>query len=312
MRKVECRLRNANRRMMKCRVLLALVLSSMWLMANATKRIEPVLDSLCVVVYLNEAGDARVMEKRVMRVEGDYEEGYTIIPPLMEGSHLKRFRVFDDRGDFYYQYVADWSTVNGVAGKTDKCGIMYGDDGGYKLCWGMGHEGYREYWVEYVLTDVVRGYADCDAFVRQFIAPDVMPLPRFFCVIVSLDGHDFAKGEVKAQVDDFPEKVRLSDNVTVWPKSRKRLKPGEFITLECQFKKGIFAPRLVTDERYTQVLASRGRSTDKKSSAHPDNVQSLRSWLLIFVLGLCVGCLLMVVGVIVLRALRLRKQENDS
>lgn len=259
------------------------------------------LDSLCVLVYLQPNGDARVLEKRVMRVEGDYSEGYTIVAPLEEGSHMKNFKVFDDHGERYYQYVADWSTVHGLHEQTEKCGIMYGDDGGYKLCWGMGHEGYRQYWVEYVITSLVRGYGDCDAFVRQIIAPDAQPLPRFFCVIVNSDGHEFVPEEVKAEVTGFPQKARVDGTVTVWPLKRSQLATGEHVTLECRFKKGIFDPELITDESFKGNAPIR-------SDAPQMNLLSRGRTLLIGLLAIVViGLVCVVAFVVVMAYMRRRK-----
>ena len=252
------------------RTLFLAALSAICLSAQAAPRIEPVLDSLCVVVHLQPNGDAEVLEKRVMRVEGDYSEGFTIIPPLEEGSHLKDYNVFDEHGDHYYEYVADWSTVSGQNGQAGKCSIMYGDDGGYKLCWGLGHEGYREYWVKYVITSLVRGYGDCDALLWQFIAPGGKPLPRFFCVIVSLDGHEFVPEEVQADVFGFPKKPRVDGTVTVWPIDRQQLKPNEHVTLQCRFKKGIFSPDLLTDEKFEGDKRMSSNSSSSKSSLPMD------------------------------------------
>lgn len=270
-------------------------------MASGATKIEPVLDSLCVLVYLQPNGDARVLEKRVMRVEGDYSEGYTIVAPLEEGSHMKDFKVFDDHGEHYYQYVADWSTVHGRHEQTGKCSIMYGDDGGYKLCWGMGHEGYRQYWVEYVITSLVRGYGDCDAFVRQIIAPDVKPLPRFFCVIMSLDGRKFVPEEVKAEVTGFPQKARVDGTITVWPLKRSQLAAGEHVTLECRFKKGIFDPELITDEPFKGNAPIR-------SDSPKTNLISRGHALLFSLLAIVVVGLLGVVAYVVMMAYMRRRK----
>ena len=75
-------------------VCVALLLSTASMTVAGSPAVEPVLDSLCVVVSLDSDGDARVVEKRVMRVEGHGAEGYTIVPPLDEDSHLDDFKVF--------------------------------------------------------------------------------------------------------------------------------------------------------------------------------------------------------------------------
>ena len=74
-------------------VCVALLLSTASMIVAGSPAVEPVLDSLCVVVSLYSDGDARVVEKRVMRVEGHGAEGYTIVPPLDEDSHLDNFKV---------------------------------------------------------------------------------------------------------------------------------------------------------------------------------------------------------------------------
>lgn len=277
---------------MKRGVLLSIVFLAVGKLSCGASRIEPVLDSLCVVVHLSPNGDATVLEKREMRVEGDYTEGYTIVAPLEEGSHLKDFKVFDERGDHYYEYVPDWSTVHGVNGQAGKCSIMYGDDGGYKLCWGMGQEGYREYWVKYVITSLVRGYSDCDALLWQFIPPGGKPLPRFFCVILCFDEHEFVPEEVEAKVFGFPQKARVNGTVTVWPVNRSQMLAGEHVTLQCRFKKGIFAPDLLSDEKFEGYTSS---SFASKTSVSRSSSSSARHVLLI---GMLAMGILALIGVI--------------
>lgn len=214
---------------------------------------DPVLDSLYVVVWLKPNGDAEFTEKRVMHVDDDGTEGYTVVSNLLEGSHIKEFKLFDEHGQQYYTHVPDWDALHTRNEKALKCGVVESEPGTFCICWGLGHKGAREYWVNYTITNVVRSFADYDAFWHQFVAPGMEPLPRFTRVIISQDGKEFPKGSVKAWGRGYDGDVRVRTSSIVADKVLP-LGENEHVTLLCRMEKGLFQPVLSTNMAFRELM----------------------------------------------------------
>lgn len=213
-----------------------------------------VLDSLYVVVWLKPNGDAEFTEKRVMHVDATGTEGYTVVSNLMEDCHIKEFKVFDEHGEHYYTHVTDWDALHTRNEKALKCGVVETEPGTFCICWGLGHTGVREYWVSYTITNVVRSYADYDAFCHQFVAPGMEPLPRFMEVIISRGSDvDFPEGSVKAWKQGVKGELHVREHSVV-AKKYSPLGSNEYVTLLCRIEKGIFEPALSTDAEFKELL----------------------------------------------------------
>ena len=237
---------------------------------------DSVLDSLYVVVWLKPNGDAEFTEKRVMHVDDEGTEGYTVVSSLMEGSHIKEFKLFDDHGEHYYTHVPDWDALHTRNEKARKCGVVESEPGTFCICWGLGQTGVREYWVNYTITNVVRSYADYDAFFHQFVAPGMEPLPRFIEVIISQEGDkDFPKGSVKAWKQGYKGELHVRDHSVV-AKKYSPFGSKEYVTLLCRIEKGIIQPTLSTDAKFGELLddfnsvgkADKGTSPKKKKGVN--------------------------------------------
>ena len=215
---------------------------------------DSVLDSLYVVVWLKPNGDAEFTEKRVMHVDDEGTEGYTVVSNLMEGSNIKEFKLFDDHGEQYYTHVPDWDALHTRNEKALKCGVVESEPGTFCICWGLGQTGMREYRVNYNITNVVRSYADYDAFFHQFVAPGMEPLPRFIEVIISQEGDkDFPKGSVKAWKQGYKGELHMRDHSVV-AKKYSPFDSKEYVTLLCRIGKGIIQPTLSTDAKFSELL----------------------------------------------------------
>ena len=230
---------------------------------------DSVLDTLYVVVWLKPNGDAEFTEKRVMHVDDTGTEGYTVVSNLMEGCQIKEYELFDDHGEQYYTHVPDWDALHTRNEKALKCGVVESEPGTFCICWGLGHEGVREYWVNYTITNVVRSYADYDAFYHQFIAPGMEPLPRFMEVIISQgDDKDFPEGGVKAWKQGYKGELHVRDNSIV-AKKFSPLGSKEYVTLLCRLEKGIFQPSLSTDVTFKELqddFTSAGKAVKSTST----------------------------------------------
>ncbi|MBR6980614.1 MAG: DUF2207 domain-containing protein [Prevotella sp.] len=215
---------------------------------------DSVLDSLYVVVWLKPNGDAEFTEKRVMHVDDEGTEGYTVVSNLMEDSHIKEFKLFDDHSEHYYTHVPDWDALHTRNEKALKCGVVESEPGTFCICWGLGQTGVREYWVNYTITNVVRSYADYDALYHQFVAPGMDPLPRFMEVIISQgEEKDFPKGSVKAWKQGYKGELYVRDHSVV-AKKYSPFDSKEYVTLLCRIGKGIIQPTLSTDAKFSELL----------------------------------------------------------
>ena len=215
---------------------------------------DSVLDSLYVVVWLKPNGDAEFTEKRVMHVDDEGTEGYTVVSNLMEDSHIKEFKLFDEHSEHYYTHVPDWDALHTRNEKALKCGVVESEPGTFCICWGLGQTGVREYWVNYTITNVVRSYADYDALYHQFVAPGMDPLPRFMEVIISQgEDKDFPKGSVKAWKQGYKGELYVRDHSVV-AKKYSPFDSKEYVTLLCRIGKGIIQPTLSTDAKFSELL----------------------------------------------------------
>ncbi|MCR4854167.1 MAG: DUF2207 domain-containing protein [Prevotella sp.] len=281
--------------MRKIRLLSLLLLLACGLLANA----DPQLDSLYLVVGLKPNGDAEVTEKRMMTIDSKNTEAFSAINNLDKDSHLKDFKVFDEHADKYYQYVSDWNALRTRSQKAKKCSIIETGDGNYELCWGLGHEGVREYWVSYTVTGLVRSFSDYDGLLYQFIAPGVTPLPRFVRMVIYDERRDFNPEWVRlwsygCQVESECINGRIAAYVD------GALKNNDYLTLVCRFEKGHFHPSLSTDAPFSvlqeKVDADNVSNTTAKQNEGPHfSLKKMVVYLAIFTIFVAVAVIFYIV-----------------
>ena len=123
------------------------------------------LDHLLMDVVLDTNGDAYVQELRSMHIGSYGTENYIAMKDLPEGMDVKDLSVSEDGQAYTYDEHWDLDRTRGE--KTFHCGI-HRTDFGPELCWGVGEEGYHNYIVRYVITNLVRSYDDADGFNHSF------------------------------------------------------------------------------------------------------------------------------------------------
>ena len=231
-------------------LLLLALLSAPWKVLGQT-----ILDSLYVVVTIQPNGDGKIVEKRMMHVGQEGTELFIPVNRLDAQSRLSGFKVFDEHGELYYEYVSDWESLRSRDQKTLKCSIVPGDDNSFELCWGMGHDGLRTYWVSYTITNLVRSFSDVDGFKRELVAPGGFPLPRYTKVIITKDGEELKKEDVEVGGGGFNGDVHFG-NVSVVAESIIPMTENDSILVSCKFRKGIFNPQLVSDMTFDEVYTN--------------------------------------------------------
>ena len=223
------------------------------------------LDSVFVLVRLQDNGDARVTEVRHAHMSDQGTEGF-ITFNNMGDIEVKDIEVIDEE-DFEYVVEGEWNVERSRAEKTHRCGLHHTSEG-VELCWGIGKAGERRYYISYTLTHLVKAYDDYDGFCHSFY--EAKNSPANFAtvnVIVNVDslskkdariwtfGYDGWKGHVSnfvwARTDEgIP--MRNNDAIIILMEMKKGLLHPD-VTKEGSFKELVKRPALADSEYDIEV-----------------------------------------------------------
>ena len=126
--------------------------------------------SVNIDVELLDNGDALVREKRVAEINEFGTEGYISIFNLRRGMSITDLSVSDETGE-KYELEKVWDTQRTRDEKKNRCGYNYTENG-VELCWGIGDEGERTYYINYRIVGLVMGYDESDGFNHCFFSTD--------------------------------------------------------------------------------------------------------------------------------------------
>ena len=84
--------------------------------------------------------------------------------------------VSDETGE-KYEFEKVWNTERTRDEKKNRCGYNYTENG-VELCWGIGDEGERTYYINYRIVGLVMGYDEGDGFNHCFFLPMRTELTR--------------------------------------------------------------------------------------------------------------------------------------
>ena len=196
-----------------------------------------VLDSLQMLVVINDLGNARVAEWRTMDIGGNGTECY-ICQYNLGAMEVGELQVSDEWGDF--EPMKQWDTDLSRKAKTQKSGIHKTSDGP-ELCWGVGEEGIHHYRIHYTLTKLVEAYDDYDGFSFRFYEA-ANPYAGYARVVIAKENGAFTPDEAKCWAFGFHGSVNLIDGKIVAETSTPFAKKGETVTVMCRFQKGVFHP----------------------------------------------------------------------
>ena len=213
---------------------------------------ETTIEQIDMRVDLQDNGDALITEVRVMDVGNEGTESYIVVGNL-GGSKLKNFSVRDENGKMF-EMDEEWDIYRSRSAKTNRCGIVTKDDGGYELCWGLGESGARRYTVSYTITSLLRSYDDVDGFNWMFVARNIKPSPQKVKVTVvfpEVDSLDYI-GAIRAWGFGYYGKVDIKGREIV-AESDGELTPEGCVIVMASVDKGFLHPTFRMNGSFEKV-----------------------------------------------------------
>ena len=222
----------------------------------------PKLNDLDIRVVLSKNGDAFITETRRMEIDSEGTECYIVIGNL-NGSELRDLQVTDENG-VTFENVGQWDIDRSRSWKEHKCGVVT-THGGYELCWGLGQSGSRVYTTSYVVTNLVRGYADSDGFNFMFVAEGVSPYPDHVKTTIMLEEDTLDTDTATYHLPD----LLTEQNTRIWgfryrgdvnlvggnivAESSEPFSRSSAMIVMAQFEKGLFKPTMVSNGPFNEV-----------------------------------------------------------
>lgn len=201
-------------------------------------------------VELLDNGDAIVSEERVARMGSYGTEGYIAQYNLRPGMKITDLQVSDETGT-EYDFEDKWNVNRSRAEKTNKCGYNWTDKG-VELCWGIGEEGLRTYYIRYRIVGLLMGYKESDGFNHCFFSTDTWGVDSV-SVVFYREGKEFQQHNPNIWMFGCYGTIDVMDGV-VQAYSTQRLSDNEKVIVMMEFPKGEFHPDVNVDGEFkTQV-----------------------------------------------------------
>lgn len=201
-------------------------------------------------VELLDNGDAIVSEERVARMGSYGTEGYIAQYNLRPGMKITDLQVSDETGT-EYDFEDKWNVNRSRAEKANKCGYNWTDKG-VELCWGIGEEGLRTYYIKYRIVGLLMGYKESDGFNHCFFSTDTWGVDSV-SVVFYREGKEFQQHNPNIWMFGCYGTIDVMDGV-VQAYSTQRLSDNEKVIVMMEFPKGEFHPDVNVDGEFkTQV-----------------------------------------------------------
>ena len=209
------------------------------------------LDSVFVLVRLQDDGSARVTERRDAHMSDQGTEGF-ITFNNMGDIEVKDLEVFDEE-DFEYKVEEEWDVERSREEKTHKCGYHHTPEG-VELCWGIGKSGYRSYYISYTLTHLVKSYDDYDGFCHSFYEAKNSPA-AFAMVNVIVDVDSLSKKDARIWTFGYDGWKGHASNF-VWARTEDDcpMRNGDAVIILMEMKKGILHPDVTKEGSFRELV----------------------------------------------------------
>lgn len=139
------------------------------------------LNEINMSVYISEDGYAHISETWITEV-GSGTENYKVFENMSE-SEIINFSVIDENG-YQFENIGNWDVNKSKDEKSYKCGMIHEGDR-YELCWGVGDYGYRQYTIQYTITNFVKQYQNDQGFNYAFLSDMDLPPEKVYINISS-------------------------------------------------------------------------------------------------------------------------------
>lgn len=241
---------------------------------------------LVIDVAVNKDGSAVVTQRWTVKVGSENTEWYIPIGNLgpMSVSSLEVV----DNGVPMKSLGNAWDVDRSRDWKAGKCGIVRKHDG-VELCWGLGAPGNHTWETKFLLTGLVQGYEDADAFNFMFVNPGMASAPEHVKLTVypSFNCQEWTYDNTRVWAFGFYGDINVVGGKVVAKTSERMSSRSKLIAL-VKFNKGIFEPSVYKGGSVQTLIdgALDGSSYEEEDPAE--------KWFLLTIGLLFIGCILLV------------------
>lgn len=208
------------------------------------------IDSIFLLVRLQDDGSARVTERRDARMSEQGTEGF-ITFNNMGDIEVTDIEVSDDEQDSTFVVEEEWDINRSRAEKTGRCGYHHTDEG-VELCWGIGRAGNRTYYIRYTLTNLVKSYDDYDGFCHSFYEAANTPA-KYIMMTISLPGDSLTKKNTRIWTFGYDGwKGHAGD--FVFAQTDGPVRNGDAIIALVEFEKGLLHPAVKKEGTFKELV----------------------------------------------------------
>ena len=209
------------------------------------------LDSVFILVRLQDDGSARVTERRDAHMSDQGTEGF-ITFNNMGDIEVKDLAVFDEK-DIDFEVEEEWDVERSREAKTHKCGYHRTPEG-VELCWGIGKSGKRSYYISYTLTHLVKSYDDYDGFCHSFYEAKNSPA-AFAMVDVIVNVDTLSKKDARIWTFGYDGWKGHASNF-VWARTEDGcpMRNGDAVIILMEMKKGILHPDVTKEGSFKELV----------------------------------------------------------
>lgn len=187
----------------------------------------------------------------VQNWHGEFYEGTeNYIPITTHGISISDFTVSDKDGT--YAFADNWNIDASFDEKIRKCGINETADG-VELCFGISEYGENRYAIEYVVTDFIKSYTDCDGTNFMFINPNMSTFPTDGHINITLE-NGIALTEDNSRIWAFGYDGNVEfQNGAVSAYTTNALKGDDSMIVMLELNCGLISPRTETGISFETV-----------------------------------------------------------
>jgi len=209
------------------------------------------LDSVFMLVRLQDDGSARVTERRDAHMSDQGTEGF-ITFNNMGDIEVKDLEVFDEE-DVEFKVEEEWDVERSREEKTHKCGYHRTPEG-VELCWGIGKSGKRSYYISYTLTHLVKSYDDYDGFCHSFYEAKNSPA-AFAMVNVIVNVDTLSKKDARIWTFGYDGWKGHASNF-VWARTEEGcpMRNNDAVIILMEMKKGILHPDVTKEGSFKELV----------------------------------------------------------
>lgn len=198
------------------------------------------IESIHIAVNLQKDGSALITETWEINDVYKGTEYYIALYGLKDMT-VSQLTVTDDTGTLY-KTLDEWDSKASFDDKAFRCGVLsVPKEDGYEICWGISQLGNRSYTVQYVLSNLCKGYHDATGFYHRFVSKNLSSDVKNASITLSMEDVVFTPDNLAVSAFGFTGTVSFSQGRMVATTS-EALKGRNHMTLLVRFADGIIAP----------------------------------------------------------------------